>query len=275
MRLAFKQFTSFANSQSITVDDLDYRAVLILHGLFGSKRNWQSIAKAMLQQFNKKYTIFTLDLRNHGESGHMDSMSYQEMADDVLQFMHEYKLQDVIIIGHSMGGKVAMQMALQAPHLIKCMVILDIAPIQYKHDFSQFIYAMLGLPLNKLSSRSDADQHLQPRIESAKIRQFLLQNLYKSNSGFYWGINLQAIQSCLPDILDFPTTLTHVNPCYQGPVLFLKGENSDYIQSNSEPRIFEIFPKAQFITIAGTSHWLHVENPPLVIQEIARFIAKN
>jgi len=151
MQLTFNQFNTTEDS------DTDRQTVLILHGLFGSKRNWQSIAR----QLSEDFQIFTLDLRNHGESGHHDDMTYQSMADDVFQFISERSLKDVSVVGHSMGGKVAMQMALQHSAIIKRLVIIDIAPVQYQHGFEDLIDSLNALPLEQISSSQDADEHFE------------------------------------------------------------------------------------------------------------------
>jgi esterase len=259
MQLTFNQFNTTEDS------DTDRQTVLILHGLFGSKRNWQSIAR----QLSEDFQIFTLDLRNHGESGHHDDMTYQSMADDVFQFISERSLKDVSVVGHSMGGKVAMQMALQHPAIIKRLVIIDIAPVQYQHGFEDLIDSLNALPLEQISSRQDADEHLKASVQPKSLRQFLLQNLKHSADGFRWRINLDAIHANIEALMDFP--VDRHDRQYQNPVLFLKGENSDYIKHEYERRIFKIFSRALFITVADTGHWLHAENPDFVVGEIRKF----
>jgi pimeloyl-ACP methyl ester carboxylesterase len=258
MQLAFNQFDSSPSE--------DRQTILILHGLFGSKRNWQSIAR----QLSEQCQVFTLDLRNHGESGHHDNMTYQVMADDVFQFISERSLKNVSVIGHSMGGKVAMQMALQHPEIIKRLVIIDIAPVKYEHGFNDLIDSLRALPLDQISSRQEADEHLRSTVQPETLRQFLLQNLKKSADGFHWRINLDAIQANIDALMDFPND--HRVMQYQNSVLFLKGEKSDYIKHLYEQNIFKIFSRALFITVADTGHWLHAENPDFVVQEIRKFI---
>ncbi len=260
MQLAFNQFNAPEDP------DTDRQTILILHGLFGSKRNWQSIAR----QLGEQCQVFTLDLRNHGDSEHSDSMSYQDMVDDVFQFISDHSLGEVSVVGHSMGGKVAMQMALQHPEVIKRVVIIDIAPVKYQHGFNDLIESLYALPLDQISSRQEADEHLQASVQPQSLRQFLLQNLSKSDTGFSWRINLNAIQSCINELMDFPADHNHMQ--YQNPVLFLKGERSDYIKHKYERTIFKIFSRALFITVADTGHWLHAENPDFVVEEIRKFI---
>jgi esterase len=263
MRLAFNLYETTEDSESPSADN---KTILILHGLFGSKRNWQSIAR----QLSDKFQVFTLDLRNHGESEHADAMSYPDMADDVFQFISEHGLGEVSVVGHSMGGKVAMQMALEHPDIIKRLVVIDIAPVQYQHGFDNLITSLDTLPLDQISSRQEADEYLKTSVQPESLRQFLLQNLRKLETGFAWRINLKAIQSCIDELMDFPKA--HREQQYQNPVLFLKGEKSDYIKHLYERQLFRFFPRALFITVAGAGHWLHAENPDFVAEEIGKFI---
>ncbi len=258
MKLAFNQFGLSPSEGRQTI--------LILHGLFGSKRNWQSIAR----QLSKQSQVFTLDLRNHGESEHSDEMTYQAMANDVFQFISEYSLREVSIIGHSMGGKVAMQLALQHPEIIKRLVIIDIAPVKYQHSFDELIDSLKALPLEQVSNRQEAERHLQASVQPESLRHFLLQNLKNSADGLFWRINLNAIQTNVDALMDFPAD--HGHHIFQNPVLFLKGEKSDYIKSQYERKIFKIFTRALFITIKGAGHWLHTENSDFVVREIKKFI---
>ncbi|MCK5669187.1 MAG: alpha/beta fold hydrolase [Gammaproteobacteria bacterium] len=271
MRLAFNQFESSGESESSKgshagKSSKDKQTILILHGLFGSKRNWQSIAR----QLSEQCKVFTLDLRNHGESEHSETMSYQDMADDVFQFISEHDLEEVSIVGHSMGGKVAMQMALGHPEIIKRLIIIDIAPVQYQHSFDNLISSLDALPLDQISSRQEADEYLKTSVQPESLRQFLLQNLHKLETGFCWRINLKAIQSCIDELMGFHTA--HREKQYQKSVLFLKGEKSDYIKHLYERQIFSFFPRALFITLEGAGHWLHTENPDFVVNEIGKFI---
>ncbi len=260
MQLAFNQFNVTEDSDS------DRQTILILHGLFGSKRNWQSIAR----QLSEHFRVFTLDLRNHGESKHTDTMRYEDMADDVLQFITDHTLEEISVVGHSMGGKVAMHLALENPERIRKLVIIDIAPVKYQHGFNDLIDSLNTLPLDRISSRQDADEHLRSTVQPETLRQFLLQNLKNSEDGFRWRINLDAIQANIDALMDFP--VDHRVMQYQNPVLFLKGEKSDYIKHLYEQKIFKIFSRALFITVADAGHWLHAENPDFVVQEIRKFI---
>lgn len=271
MHMAFNQFVSSEDFDSSELSyagksSKDKQTILILHGLFGSKRNWHSIARRLSGQFQ----VFALDLRNHGESEHSESMSYQDMVEDVLQFISNQDLGEVSMVGHSMGGKVAMQMALEHPELIKSLVVIDIAPVRYQHNFDDLINSLDALPLDQISSRKEANEYLKTSIQPESLRQFLLQNLHRLETGFSWRINLKAIQSCIDELMGFH--IDHHEKQYQKSVLFLKGEKSDYIKHIYERDIFNFFPKALFITLEGAGHWLHAENPDFVANEIGKFI---
>lgn len=266
MSLAYNQFDASRESVTSPESIAATKTIVILHGLFGSKRNWQSIARKL----SKENQIFTLDLRNHGDSIHSITMNYQEMADDVFQFIADHSLQKVSIVGHSMGGKVAMQLALNHPEIIEKLIIMDISPVQYDHGFDKLIDSLKTLPLEKISSRQEADEYLKSSVKPESLRQFLLQNLQNSGNGFSWRINLEGIQSCIDDLMGFP--VEHMNQQFDDRVLFLKGEKSDYIKQKHEKQIFRLFPNALFITVEGAGHWLHAEKPEFVANEIVKFI---
>jgi len=243
------------------------KPVIILHGLFGSARNWRSIAKKLGNQ----YQVFSVDLRNHGDSEHADSMYYMEMVEDLRQFLHDRNLDKASLIGHSMGGKTAMAFALEYEEIIDKLVVLDIAPVQYKNEFEQLIDAMLGLELGEISSRNQANDLLKSGIKDGGLRLFLLQNLIHEAEGFQWRINLPAIKAALTDISAFPTFMKSSQ--YSGPTLFLGGEMSDYILPDYHKDIKSFFPEADIISITAADHWLHADQPQRVFEEISRFLA--
>ncbi len=240
--------------------------VIILHGLFGSARNWRGIARKL----SDHYQIFCVDLRNHGNSEHAESMEYMEMADDLRQFIQDRCLEKVAIIGHSMGGKTAMAFALEYEEIVDKLVILDIAPVQYKNEFDQLVDAMLALELSDISSMSRANDLLKPDIRDAGLRLFLLQNLTREADGFRWRINLPAIKAALPDIGAFPSFT--VSTQYGGPTLFLGGETSAYIQHRDHENISSFFPEADIVSVSSADHWIHADQPQRVIEEIIRFL---
>jgi esterase len=234
--------------------------VVILHGLLGSSSNWRSIARRLAEQ----HLVFTLDLRNHGESPHVESMSYPAMADDVRAFLDRHGIDAATIIGHSMGGKTAMRLALDTPQRVLRLVVVDIAPTVSRHDHLPELRAMASLDLARIGRRADAETMLAAAIPDTAMRQFLLQNLAATPGGFVWRINLAAIENSLPDLLDFPVD-ADVQP-FRRSALFVRGARSDYVLPRDEAVIRALFPRAGIVTIEGAGHWPHAEQP-------ARFLA--
>lgn len=242
------------------------RPVIILHGLFGSARNWQGIARALAEN----YHVITPDLRNHGQSPHLDSMSYSEMANDVITIADKLNLDEIIIVGHSMGGKVAMTAALTQPERFAALVVVDIAPVDYEHDFKLFIEAMLSLNLQTLKSRAQAETTLAKVIDDISVIQLLLQNLIRSGDNFEWRINLQGIMANLDLIGQFPDTLK--SSVCRLPTLFLGGSESDYLRSLYNTEIFQYFPAAEITMINGVGHWPHAEKPNDFLKQLKSFM---
>jgi len=242
------------------------KPVIILHGLFGSARNWRSMAKSLANS----YTVFTIDLRNHGESAHANSMYYIEMMEDLKQFVQDQGIDKFSLLGHSLGGKVAMTFALTYQEMLDKVIILDIAPVRYQNNFRQLIDAMLALDLSRIKSRHEANDFLKPEIEEPDMRLFLLQNLYRDSNGFQWRINLSAISLSLADIGAFPTFMKSTQ--YLDPVLFLDGDKSDYILPEYHKDIYAFFPTAKISTINNANHWLHADQPERVLEEIVQFL---
>jgi esterase len=242
------------------------RPVIILHGLFGSARNWQGIARSLAEN----HRVITPDLRNHGQSPHVDSMSYDEMAHDVISLVNKLKLDDIILVGHSMGGKVAMTAALQNSNRFTALIVVDIAPVNYKHGFKSLVNAMNSLDLKTLKSRNDAETELAKTTEEAGIVQFILQNLIRSDDNFCWRINLEQISASLRSISEFPDSLKNT-PC-RIPTLFLGGSESSYLRSIYNHEIFQYFPTAEITMIEGAGHWLHAEKPGEFLKEVKTFI---
>ena len=242
------------------------RPIIILHGLFGSSRNWQGIARVLASSHH----IITPDLRNHGLSPHTESMSYKEMAEDVISLADHLKLEDIILIGHSMGGKVAMTAALTQSERFSALVIVDIAPVTYDHDYDSLIKAMNSLTLETLHNRSDAEKHLAKTIKQEGLIQFLLQNLIRTEKGFQWRINLKQITANITAITQFPESLQGLS-C-RLPSLFLGGADSNYLRSIHNPAIYQHFPSAEISMIEGAGHWLHAEKPNDFLKHLKSFI---
>jgi pimeloyl-ACP methyl ester carboxylesterase len=233
--------------------------LLILHGLFGSQRNWAGIARALSDQAE----VHGLDMRNHGLSPWNAKMSYDDMAADVTRYIEDRALAGVRLLGHSMGGKVAMRLALLRPELVARLIVVDIAPVPYHNDhYSGFIAAMLQLPLDRLERRDEADRLLKPVIEDDILRAFLLQNLVRDGDHFRWRINLPGIDANMPALIGFPAS----DEVYPGPTTFLAGDRSNYIRPRDQEPIVTHFPTARLQEVADSGHWPHAEQP-------ARFLA--
>lgn len=254
---------SFLNQES------DYSPILILHGLFGSQKNWGSIAKKLAE----KYPVITVDLRNHGQSPHAETMSYSEMAADVIELLNNLDQKPVFLIGHSMGGKVAMSCALEYPDYFKAICIADISPISYSSKFDQIISILKSLPLDQISRRSEADRLLAKDIDQPLLRLFLLQNLIKNNNQFAWRINLDSIKNGMTEISGFPEY--SADQMFDKNTLFLRGENSDYVLPEHHSLIKNQFPTAKIQTIPNCGHWLHAEQPDLFCNSLLEFLDAN
>ena len=240
--------------------------VIILHGLFGSSRNWATIARKLAAD----YQVINVDLRNHGDSECADSMSYPEMADDIHDLLDECGLVTVNIIGHSMGGKVAMAFALNHASRLEKTIVLDIAPVAYRNEYSHLIDALEKITLDNIKNRKEANESLRAEIPEEMLRQFLLHNLVQDSDGFRWRINLQAIKNNLTYITGFlGLNSKHL---HTGSALFLGGGNSNYIQPEHHAIIKTHFPNAEIQTVEGSGHWLHAEKPQEVLEKITTFL---
>ena len=237
--------------------------LIFLHGLFGSHRNLLPIARA----FEKQHRVFLPDMRNHGKSPHSLDFDYCHMADDLQELINDHHISNPILVGHSMGGKVAMTYALH--HQVTCtMIILDIAPVTYEFDYATVIDNLLAIDVAKLESRAEADLQLQQHYQNKSFRDFLLQNLERDITGFRWRANLPVLRENLPAICDFPQS-SHAssNRC-----LFIAGEDSTYVQEQHRPTIAQYFPHYKFHYVCNAGHWLHADQPQLVIDTIEKFI---
>ncbi|SFR82625.1 esterase [Marinobacter daqiaonensis] len=237
------------------------KPLLLLHGLFGSLENLGGIN----QRLQDSWQIHGLDLRNHGRSPHTDTMDYPRMAEDVVRYLDSQQIETASLIGHSMGGKTAMQVALSYPDRVDRLVVADIAPVTYKPRHDAILEGMKALDLATIKSRGEADKALEAHVETPEVRMFLLKNLVrvpeseKKDDGatFRWRLNLPVIEACYQNLADAPKG----EGPFEGPVLFIKGENSAYIQKKHHDRIQTLFPAARVEEIPGTDHWLHAEKP--------------
>ena len=242
------------------------RPLMILHGLFGSGRNWQGLARALASS----YQVITPDLRNHGQSPHADRMSYRAMAADIIALARQLKLKEALLLGHSMGGKVAMTAMLTEPDYFKACIIIDIAPVNYEHDFSALAEAMLKLPLAEIKDRSQAEARLAVTISDAALRRFILQNLVRIGGGLRWRVNLAGIRAELDTLRGFPPPLSG-KPC-PAPSLFIGGAESDYAIDRDRAAIVRYFPAARIKMIAGAGHWPHADKPAEFLRAVSAFI---
>ena len=222
--------------------------LLIAHGLYGSARNWGAIAKRLSSDRH----VVAVDMRNHGESPWDDKHGYEEMAGDLAGAIDAPS----DVLGHSMGGKAAMMLALSRPELLRRLVVADIAPVGYGHSQQIYIDAMRRVDLSAVDTRGDADRQLAGHVAEDSIRAFLLQSLDVKSKA--WRLNLDALEAEMPRIIGFPDA---VEGRFEGPALFLSGGNSDYVLPEHRDRIKALFPAARFAKIPGAGHWLHAEKP--------------
>lgn len=238
--------------------------VILLHGLFGSADNWGVVAKALAE----RYQVICVDLRNHGRSPHSASHTYADMAADIVALCDQLDLSSVHVVGHSMGGKVAMQLAAQAPERVASLVVVDMALRAYPDQHTALMEAMLAVDLSSMASRSEVDNALRDTIPNTAIRQFLLMNLTRQDGRLVWRINLPSL---LQNYAHLQSGIT-VPKAYLGPSLFIYGEYSDYVTADDQLTIKASFPQAQFLGLP-TQHWVHAESPTLFIAALNSFLA--
>ncbi len=240
--------------------------LLILHGLFGSARNWTVVAK----QLADTYRVHLVDLRNHGKSPHAGTMTYEEMADDVRGFILEHALSGAAVIGHSMGGKTAMMLALRHPELVGSLTVVDIAPVSYRPRHRELIAALRATDLAGIQRRSEADARLAQRIDDSGLRAFLGLSLVPADSGFTWQFNLAAIDANLDTLSGFPEFAP--GETFAGPALFVVGALSDYVLPEHRTAIRGLFPHAEIAAIDGAGHWVHAERRDAFVARLREFL---
>ncbi|XP_058566509.1 protein ABHD11 [Neofelis nebulosa] len=248
-------------------------ALVFLHGLFGSKTNFNSIAKALAQQTGRR--VLTVDARNHGDSPHSPDMSYEAMSQDVQDLLTQLGLVPCVLVGHSMGGRTAMLLALQRPELVERLIAVDISPVETtsNSDFPSYMAAMRAVDvpddMSRSSARKLADQQLSTVIQDTAVRQFLLTNLVEVDGRFVWRVNLEALAQHVDKILAFPPR----QESYPGPTLFLLGGNSQYVHPSHHSEIRRLFPQAQMQTVPNAGHWIHADCPQDFMAAIRGFLA--
>ncbi|XP_004450987.1 sn-1-specific diacylglycerol lipase ABHD11 [Dasypus novemcinctus] len=248
-------------------------ALVFLHGLFGCKTNFNSIAKALAQQTGRR--VLTVDARNHGDSPHSPDMSYEAMSQDLQDLLLQLGLAPCVLVGHSMGGKTAMLLALQRPELVERLIAVDISPMVTTSvsDFPTYMAAMraVAIPAEVPRSRARklADEQLSSVIKDVAVRQFLLTNLVEVDGRFVWRVNLDALAQHVDTIMAFPPR----QDSYLGPTLFLLGANSRFVHPSHYPEIRRLFPRAQMQTVPNAGHWVHADRPQDFVAAIRGFLA--
>ncbi len=240
--------------------------IIILHGLFGSSDNWLTQAKL----FADRYKVFSVDQRNHGQSPHSDQFDYPSMVSDLQEFIVAHQIERPVILGHSMGGKTAMNFALAHPDKIAKLIVVDISPREYDLEHYTIIKGLKAIPIETISSRNEADEILADHVPEPGVRQFLLKNLQRnSENSFSWKINLAVISEKLPNIgVDLQFTGQ-----FKMPTLFIRGVKSHYIKDSDWKRITEIFPAAELETL-DTGHWVQAEKPQEFAETVTAWLTK-
>lgn len=253
--------------------------VVVLHGLYGSSDNWFSIAK----QLGCCYRVILVDQRNHGNSPHTESHTYNDLVGDLYGLARKLNLKQFHLVGHSMGGRAAMLFQTKYPDFVKSLVVVDVAPWSYSENDRWFkssynehrsiIRSMRSLSLPDVDSRLEADRLLAASIPSERLRQFLFKNLRRDSGGkFYWSINLSALEAGLNGMVqgvDVDCRLVR-----ELDVLFIKGYDSEYIPNSREPEILSIYPRAKIVVVKNAGHWVHAEQPRVFVDEVMNFFSK-
>jgi len=247
----------------------EHAPLVLLHGLFGSGANWRGIARRL----SAGRRVLVMDMRNHGRSFNDSTMTYPQMARDVLDTLDGQGIDHADLLGHSMGGKVAMAAALDNPGRVNRLIVVDIAPVIYTHTHMPLIEAMMSLDASSLGSRAEADEKLGSSIRDQMTRGFLLQSLEKNaDEGYRWRLNLEALQRGMDDLVGFPE---FPDKTFDGPVLFVYGSDSEYVQHEHRPGISRYFPNAGYAAVEDAGHWVHADQPGLLIEQVEKFLKDN
>lgn len=238
--------------------------VIILHGVFGTSDNWQTFGKVLAEE----HQVFLVDLRNHGQSPHSDRFDYPAMADDLQEFVKSQDLSRPVVLGHSMGGKAAMFFAVRHPDLLSKLVVVDIAPRAYPVHHQQVLAGLGAVDIDRITSRSDAEAQMKPHVPDLGVRQFLLKNLKRTDTGFAWKLNLPVIH----DNIEAIGAAVPEDALWEHPTLLVRGAKSDYVQADDEALIKRIFPAARMVTIEDAGHWVHAEQPEALLEVVSQFL---
>ncbi len=241
------------------------KPLIILHGLFGSADNWFTIARDL----EKNYTLYLVDQRNHGDSPHTDAWNYEVMAEDIAELMESENLETAQVMGHSMGGKTAMKLALTHPEKVDKLIVADIAPRHYPVHHETILKGLNAIDLSTIKSRREADDKLAEYVDNVGIRQFLLKSLGRNDAGeFIWKVNLSVITEKIEMVGEEIAS----EEVFEKITLFMGGENSDYIKDSDKKDIDRLFPNNHVIYIKNAGHWLHAEQPAAVVETINAFL---
>ena len=240
---------------------------LILHGFLGMGDNWKTIGNKLAEN----YQVHLIDQRNHGRSFHSDDFDFELLTQDLLNYIAHYNLEKVILLGHSMGGKVAMLFAVNHPEKVEKLIVADISPRFYPPHHHEILEALQAVDFDVQKSRKEIEKALENYISDVGIRQFLMKNVTRNGKdGFKYRFNLDSLVENYEEIVVSLPPFSQ----YDGETLFLKGENSGYISINDKPLIEAHFPKAKIVTVKNAGHWLHAENPTDFYNEVVRFLGK-
>jgi len=245
--------------------------LIILHGLFGLSDNWVSFARRIAME---GFEVFVPDQRNHGHSPHSGNFNYLALTDDLFEFIDDHEIENPMLLGHSMGGKVAMRFTLENPEMVKKLIVVDISMKAYppRKQHKQIIHAIQNIDLQHVKNRHEVEERLEKSISEKRINQFILKNLHRTpQNKFEWLMNIPGIETNLDKLFDAIQT----DEIFEKPALFIKGGASDYILLDDFDLIRKNFPNAEIVTIAGTSHWLHVEAPERFYQITLGFLQGN
>lgn len=248
--------------------------VVFCHGLFGQGKNWTAIGKALAED----HRVLLVDLPDHGRSPRSDRFDYLDYADQVAELIAAGLAGDpVALVGHSMGGKVAMLLALRRPELVERLVVVDVAPVAYDHavEFDGYITAMKALDLDVLERRSDADDALRDAVPDPMVRGFLLQSLRREDDGWHWLLNLDLLGRDLDLITDWPADRITGAAAYDGPVLWVGGQASRYVRPEYAEAMGRWFPRNRRVTVKDAGHWVHAEQPEVFLEVLRRFFRQR
>ncbi len=242
-------------------------AIVVIHGLFGSLENLGIIAR----QLKDDYSVYAIDLPGHGRSSHLQEISLASMADTIVDWMDTIGLPQAHFLGHSLGGKVSMEIALRHPEKISKLIVADIAPVSYPRRHDDVFAAFRAVNLEAINSRSDADKVMKSFVSVDSIRSFLLKNLEKNDDHWQWKMDLDGLEQAYENLIRANVLY---DASFKKPVLFIKGEQSDYILPEYQEKILALFPAAKAKIIHDTEHWLHVQKPSIFTGIVKRFLAE-